>query len=476
MEYTYPHDLIPIMKKKWNTFQARLNAPEPVKESGRKKSKGSGKTASILPSPFPDDKSLKTLLDVIYHVSFLTEESRRIAGRVAYIPPNCSDENIINHLNHHKPPIKFLTPNPFTIGEVLRLAPAIEPTQSILAVCPSQLVGLDSDSYPLAIWGILDLGTKWWNLLSGRSSSALVPPNFLTISTFAPGNLTVSSSGEALLRLQAGQLIGVPLDNLSEGFIGEFLEKAAKELYDDVIKEMHVSKYDEKEDSDSHPQNLYYRTLSNIINLAKERHHGGTFIVLPDEIGITDRRLKDRLSIKYSLESPNIWKHLVNESIASRKYFDFLFPERLEGKYTFLLSKDDASAEDLKSLISWERSRENAQSKIFEFENFVSNLSAVDGAVVLTKKLKVLGFGTEIIAHSPSLESIKMANDPVGKTFSDRPLTAYGTRHRSAIRLCSSFEDCVAFVISQDGFVRVVKGVESDLFVWDYIREARISL
>ncbi len=428
--------------------------------------------------PFPDDEELKALFDVLYHVSFLTEESRHLAVRVAYLPPDLPNEQMRGQLNLHDSPVKFTSPILFTAAEVLRLAPAIEPTQSILVVCATSAVNIESDQSPLAIWGIINLGTNWWRLLTGRDTGAVAPPNLLTISTFASGNLTASTLGQVIFRLQGGRLMGVPLDNLGDGSIGQFLQDTVQELYGDVIKKLDVKRFDTRADSDRHPRRQYFRALSNIINLAKERHHGGTFIVLPDDIGINDRRLRDRLLIKYTLESPNIWELLIKECEAHKRYYDALFPEREANPNSFstLTSKDNASAEDLKALINWEQRHERAEDNIFELENFISTLSAIDGAVVLTKKLKVLGFGAEIIASSPSLETVKMANDPLGDSYIERPITTFGTRHRSAIRLCSSFEDCIAFVISQDGFVRAIKGVGSNLFVWDYLPEAGLSL
>jgi hypothetical protein len=470
MKYFYPDDLVTITIKRWNHLQEILFQPAKHQSS---KTRKAGEDNSVYSTPkrppFPDEESLKAILDILYHVSFLTEESRRIAARVTYILPSTSEQKLVFL---HKPPIAFLSPMSFTVSNVLRLAPAIEPTQSLIAVCPCKLVNLKASESPLAIWGILHLGTEWWRALTGKESAALAPPNCLTVSTFAPGSITATSGGMVLFRLQAGQLLGLPLEDLSDGHIGFFLQEAAESLYQKVCKELGRKKYDRRKDSDDHPRQQYFRTLANIINLARERYHGGTFIILPDEIGLEDHRLRDRLSIKYTLKSPNIWAKLINEAVANRKYFDLLFPK----KNTVLTSMDDASAKDLKSLICWETERELAQKDIAEFENFVSSLSGVDGAVVLTKKLKVLGFGAEIIASSPSLTTVMIAADPKGKKYTERPISSFGTRHRSALRLCSSFEQSVCFVISQDGAVRAIKRVGPDLYMWNDVNLGRFGL
>ena len=87
--------------------------------------------------------------------------------------------------------------------------------------------------------------------------------------------------------------------------------------------------------------------------------------------------------------------------------------------------------------------------------DFIINLSAVDGAVVVTDTFRVIGFGAEIILDaSPAAVSV-FADDrraPTGEISID----AFGTRHRSAFRLCSAQKDVVVFVVSQDGDVRGV--------------------
>lgn len=100
----------------------------------------------------------------------------------------------------------------------------------------------------------------------------------------------------------------------------------------------------------------------------------------------------------------------------------------------------------------------------------------VDGCVLLTNRLAVLGFGAEIIATSPSLTSVKHALDPDGARWIETSLYALGTRHRSAMRMCSSLEDCVAIVVSQDGPIRAVKRIGPDVFSWSDVALGDVTL
>jgi hypothetical protein len=206
--------------------------------------------------------------------------------------------------------------------------------------------------------------------------------------------------------------------------------------------------------------------------LIREQRHGGALLVLPDELHPEDGRLADRLAIKYRIEIPEVWKTLIREAEGNHHYYRLLFPEKLQ----FLTHSKTATASDLKELIKWERNLERSRERISEFCSFVASLSAVDGAVVITKTFKVLGFGAEIIAASPSLKFVKEAADSTVTKSNLVPVERYGTRHRSAMRMCSSFEDCIALVVSQDGPVKAIKRVGADVVMWNDVTLGRMAI
>ncbi len=459
-EFLYPADLVAKCKEGWERFHRRLTRP--VVRSEGDHTEGPER----VDPPFPSDEHLLELIETVYHLSFLAEEGRRIAIRVIYLPPHTFEHR--NGLNLHGEPARLLRPAKLSVGELLKLAPAVQATESAILVCSPE--GEISDR--LAIWGILNLGTEWWNLVTGADSAALCPPDCLTISSFAPGALTVSVLGAALVRLRNGRLIGTPLPELDEGPIGDFLRSAAQKLYEETTAVLGIARYSSEPDSDHYPINLYFRTLSRLLHLIREQRHGGALLVLPDELHPEDGRLADRLAIKYRIEIPEVWKTLIREAEGNHHYYRLLFPEKLQ----FLTHSKTATASDLKELIKWERNLERSRERISEFCSFVASLSAVDGAVVITKTFKVLGFGAEIIAASPSLKFVKEAADSTVTKSNLVPVERYGTRHRSAMRMCSSFEDCIALVVSQDGPVKAIKRVGADVVMWNDVTLGRMAI
>ena len=84
----------------------------------------------------------------------------------------------------------------------------------------------------------------------------------------------------------------------------------------------------------------------------------------------------------------------------------------------------------------------------------VAGLTAVDGAVVLTDRYELLGFGATIARRkgSPQVEQVTLT-EPIEGAM---PVLTYpehlgGTRHLSAAQFIQDQRDAIALVASQDG-------------------------
>jgi hypothetical protein len=474
MPFLYPRDLIEAVKDAWNKFQG----PRKVTLVAYSDSKGRTRTSRKRPEriesgkvdkiPFPSDEALSHLLDSVFHASLLTEEGRRLGIRVAFLPSSISDEARRSDLNCHDLPSKLLPLRSLTPSELLRLVPAINPAHTIILVENAPDTQHNHRS-PLVIWGIMHTGTDWWEIVTGRSSGATCPPNLLTISSFAPGQLTVSALGQVLLRLRGGNLVAPPLRGIDEGHIGAFLRRPADDLYAEACKMLRRRRYHEEETSDNHPRTSYYRSVANILRRAREQLHGGTFVIVRDAFSAEDARLRDRINMKYTIAGVSLWPSLITEAVSNRKFFDLLFPRRRQ--------KTSVTGDESREALYRAHCRlEDSLKEISGLETLIATLSGVDGAVILTDRLRVLGFGGEITATSPTLSHVKVTGDSTGRTGVERNIDAFGTRHRSALRFCSSFEDAVCFVISQDGDVRAMKREGSQVFLWSDLDLGRITI
>ena len=212
--------------------------------------------------------------------------------------------------------------------------------------------------------------------------------------------------------------------------------------------------FSDRPDEESLPARFYCEFFENILRFSAERRHGAAFAVLPDEYNNGDPRLATRIKMKYCVESPPIWHELVQECLAYRRYFHRV------------AKQETASITDLKELAIWKDIYQTQQERIVALQNFVASLSGVDGIVVLTTGCRVLGFGGEIMAPDADLLQVMQAGDPAATNLTPVSADSFGTRHRSAFRLCGGLEDCLVLIVSQDGGARAVKKIGKDVVLW----------
>jgi hypothetical protein len=101
----------------------------------------------------------------------------------------------------------------------------------------------------------------------------------------------------------------------------------------------------------------------------------------------------------------------------------------------------------------------------------VASLAAVDGLVLMTPDLSLLGFGVKI----SSTRSIKTVYDGasfsrIGTRARKIDLSQFGTRHGSMLRYCAQDSRALGIVISQDGYVRLIMTVGTSLVLWDNLK------
>ena len=88
------------------------------------------------------------------------------------------------------------------------------------------------------------------------------------------------------------------------------------------------------------------------------------------------------------------------------------------------------------------------------YADLIAKLTAVDGSVVLTKDLDLLGFGAETLVDQMESKQPDMCfigyddHEDTTKQFRDN-----GMRHRAGYRFCNAVTDSVAFIMSKDGMI-----------------------
>jgi hypothetical protein len=137
----------------------------------------------------------------------------------------------------------------------------------------------------------------------------------------------------------------------------------------------------------------------------------------------------------------------------------------LARSYAGTPARDPVGWDDYES--SSDRKLTGLDEAIFEVAHLITGLTAVDGAVVMTQRFEMLGFGGEISGRLQGVETVARALDVEAEAVVEESVGGVGTRHRSAYRLCNVLRDVIAVVISQDGNVRFVQRNNEAVTYWD---------
>ncbi len=186
-----------------------------------------------------------------------------------------------------------------------------------------------------------------------------------------------------------------------------------------------------------------HKAWSRVLSSAMARGHGGAFVVLPGSgrPEAFDIRCTYDTSIALGQDIQDFWDTCIEH----------------------FLAKDSAARERADHEWNWRRAA------VFAKADIVSGLSSVDGCVVLDRELRVNGFGGEILVDPgrANRESRELRNLKTGEPMPVSELDRLGTRHRSAYRLVKAHPGVIAFVVSQDGDLRIFTSTQDDVFGFD---------
>jgi hypothetical protein len=372
------------------------------------------------------ETQLANLIYPAFQASLCSEEGRQVRLRVAFNP---------------KPKrftVRFGEPLPYTAGQLVKLAPIIGLESRWVVALPDEG---SKDCVRLA--GILDPDILPIDRTSRHGSNGLLyyqnQFHGLRITVLGPGWIRVSIDDESFdlrncclrQRLVVGRI----------QYVAAWFREITSWL---GIKDVRVG------------EGLIRRLIVNVLAKVSEARHGGCLLVLPNQIDLSSLPLK----IKYRLDSDIIQTALKERASVEPSH---VIQARRSGGVGPLhpahLSLDDWPLAD--SLLL---DRDLAQ-----VIDFVAALAAVDGAILLARDLKLRGFGAEITyGRVPSgEEQVEYDNhpEPLG-TPAPVSLSDFGMRHRSAIRFCQEVPGAMAFVISQDGGIRMFHNVDGRVRQW----------
>ncbi len=388
--------------------------------------------------PLPERRTLEWLLSTAYQASLLRDETRAVTFRMLVLAPWHLPTDVGPPRALHR--LAFETPRKMTPLELRRIAPAAPYDRALLGVVQRDDTGFD-------VWGILQSGTAWLE----QGSSGGVPRGALVVLVSGPGRVAVACGDETLAEIRAGLISGPAFDVFASSWFKSRFEDVRREL-----KELHLAERAEaavpyrdidKQRFRAISQNVLRRSLSAI----REARHGGLIVfVTPD-----DPAWRRFARIKYPFQDDE----------ARRRYRAIILSRM---RFLATHGPDDhgeAMAAELAEL----------DEAAVEMSQLIASLAAVDGAVVLTRRFEIMGFGVEITA-TPDLSGVHTALDLEGTDRVFESIDGVGTRHRASYRFCAAVPDAVATVVSQDGGIQFVATDRGDVIRWEHSAAGSIEV
>ena len=429
MDYAYPYDLASFIRERW-----------------------SGTVPGA--DPLPDPPVLDNLLSACYQASLLREEERSVTFRMILCDPGRLSTREGPPSGLHK--LEFPEPRPFDVQELRRLSPAADYYRSLVGISPY------GEEREFRIWGLVHSGPRWLRAdQGGRDAPPPLPPAPI-VRVSGPGRIAVDCGSIVVGKLEEGTLYDSTMNVYDSRWLPNTFAPVRAELAEIHAKARERAQ--EKYGEDWAPLDndvtrvIGQHTIKRVVSAVRNSHHGGTLVIVPPDLA--DDILEDHyVALKYKFAEDE-----------TRRRFRTLIV-RAMNVLAESYGRDGAQTGQEVGWEAYEASGHgelsNLDEAIFEVAHLIAGLAAVDGAVVMTQRFELLGFGGEISGELPGVETVSKALDIEGDETMEEPTEGLGTRHRSAFRLCNALPDVIAVVISQDSNVRFVKHKDGAVTYWD---------
>jgi hypothetical protein len=431
---SYPSDLARFVCKRWT----ECGAPK------------AGELGAL-----PEVSKVERLLSVVYQASLLKEEDRQVTFRLILGEPAAFPEEGGPPAGFHR--LVFTQPRNFDQHELARLSPAAKYHRALIGV-------LEDPELGFVIWGIVQSGARWLrDTHGGRTSQSQVLPSELVISVTGPGRLAVARGVETLGELREGVISRPSMDVFQARWLGERFAEIREER-EILHAEQRAGAREAWAPLDPDIIGVIAQQMfKRVIFTMRMTHHGGLLLILPPEYAAGAARAAV-LRSKYAFEQGE-----------SRRRYRTLIMRLMNA-----LAEEGGRSSPVPESVGWSQYETSTSptiadldEAIFELSHLIAGLADVDGAVVMTKRFELLGFGAEIRGSDlPDVITVQRALDLEATRCEMEPTDGVGTRHRAAYRLCQHVRDALAVVASQDGSIRFVTWMNDAVTYWDHVSSA----
>ena len=396
---------------------------------------------TLLDSP----ERLNSFLSIAYQASLLCEEGRPVECRIALLGRQQLEPGALALIGFHA--VRFAKRRIFGEQEIRRLGPATGFYRSMIAVEWSDRKGFQ-------ISGMIHTGA-WSRDLTYAIDSLNHPiPDWLIIHVRGPGNLVIHHGSERIVTLLNGKVEGHGFDLFASSWLIERY-RLVGEGFKGVLASNLPSSVLIRDDLSEQIGIAFMRSVSREI---RNSRHGGTIVFAPRSLMGTLLRTGGPLRAKYLIEET-----------CTASPFALILEEVARRLAQFAVVKGKSSAGWQEYLTWYEEFPYTFSQRFVELASWLSDLTAVDGCLLVDHKFTLFGFGVEIQVPSFEDEMVYRALDIEAQDCVLESMESAGTRHRTAYRLCREYASCLAIVISQDGTVKFVANHLDKVTYWNHL-------
>jgi len=387
--------------------------------------------------PLPSLEQLTAFISVLYQASLLAEEGQPVHSHAVLASQAQLATQPVALTDFHL--ARFAAPRHWHEQELRRLSPAVQHGSSLLAV----------EALPtgqLQLWGMLFSSHAWDQVPDSAPHAVAAAPHALLVQLSGPGSLVFYHGAHRVLTLQHGRIDGHGFLQFPQAWgDGRFFEN--QQLAGPAAADMPWTP-----EQDACMIQFVLHMQRRALTRARASGHGVLVVLVPTNRVTALTAPGSVLRPKYRLLPP----------VTGSRY-----PTLMHAMVRRLLALGELSWANYQRTPDAEL--QALTREIDHFADYIADLGAVDGALVLTQQLDVVGFGVEIQATQVPLTQVYRALDMDAAQLQPVPADHGGTRHRAAYRLCLAAPECLAIVVSQDGSVQFVHQQAGKVVFWDQL-------
>lgn len=387
------------------------------------------------PAPLPpglDRRPLAELLSTCFQASLAREEGRAVRFRLAAAPL----ERVTAALGRDEfLPLAFREALPLTPDILRRLSPAAPFHSSLVCVSPA------GNSW--SVWGLLHTGAAWlaptWG---GRDHHH--PLELPQVHVIGPGRLSVYAGETLVGSLVRGMIETTTTDVFTSAWL-RGLFRTNRRLFTKPEDELSLA-------DDALVRVIAQHMVRRALFLVRQAGNGG-LILFADPDLFEQPDAGGLLKLKYQFlpgEARERYRRLLRRLVRVLNERGGNGPVNLE-RFLRVETPDVLEVEQA----------------FFEVSSLIASLAEVDGAVVIDKRLELIGFGAEVSGELSYPDTVWQALDVEAERRAPDAANAVGTRHRAAYRFVTAHPQGLAIVVSHDGIVRFVASLGGEVVYFD---------